>query len=445
MKAMRVIVRLKQSLLSAVNFLEEYGFEPHISLAIAFALPQFVLWLFYPDTLISLLKTLFYIFPFILPVILLYKIKEEWDILRRVRFLNSQKKVLLEIKLPERIEKTPKAMETFFDAIYINPGESTFIDTKIRGSTRPWWSFEIVSFEGELHFYIWTWDKFKSLIKTQLLAQFPQVEIEEVEDYLSAFELDLKKHGLWGTDYRFTKKDAFPLKTYIDSGLDKFSKEDSDKIDPLTNVFEKMASFGKGEVMVLHIMAQVTRDKNWKKEVEAEIEKIYEERAEEYPSLQDPETTVKGMAQLRPHDWEAVNALKHSLAKNAYDVGIRAVYIAKKDKFDPKKIGLNLVHLYRSFSSGSHNYLLGVAHWVAGYDYPWQDFKNIIQNKKRCEILKALKLRSYFHSPYKFDPLVLTTEELASIYHFPYDNSRYGASFKSNTQKGLQAPNNLPV
>ena len=429
-----------------INPIKKKGFyEWHIALFL-FLLPQIIMWIADYLILLNLLIYTTIILALFSPVLAFNKAKSEWESWREKKFLMSTPKVLLEMRIPKDFNKTPKAMEMFFEAIHIKPGESTFIDTKIKGSFRPWWSFEIASFEGEIHFYIWTWKKFKDLIETQIKAQFPKIEIVEVEDYLSGLQVDLDKMGIWGTDFKFEKPDAYPIKTYMDFGLDKNNlKEDATVVDPFANVLEKMSSFGVGEVVVLHIMTQVTKNKNWKKDVEKEIEKIYEERAESYPSLHDPNETIKGMAQLRPQDWDMVNTLKHSIEKNAFDTGIRAVYIAKKDKFNPGKIGVNLVHIFRAYASAEHNYLVGVAHWLAGYDYPWQDFKNMGQDKKRKAVVRALKYRSYFHSPFSFDPMVLTTEELASIYHFPNMHMYSSGIKKESVSANLSAPDNLPV
>ncbi len=362
----------------------------------------------------------------------------------RRKFIASQKKVLLEIILPPEMDKGPKAMESFFSAIHISPGESTFIDVYFKGSTRPWWSFELVSIEGDLHFYIWTWAKFKDLIITQLKANYPDIKIIEVEDYLNGVVPDLDKVEIWGTDYKFVNDDVYPIKSYIDWGLDKI--EDKHKleriVDPLDTVFEKFASLGEGETAVLHIMIQATKNKNWKKDVEKEIDKIYESRATEYPDFTDPEKMVKGLAQLRPQDYDLVNTLRHSMEKDAFDVAMRSVYIARKDKFNPQRIGVNHVHLYRAFEVPHLNYPIGIANWLAGYDYPWQDPKQKERTSKKKKIIDALRRRQYFHTPYnltvKTPPMIMTTEELATIYHFPIGKLKRIKKAQANP------PDNLP-
>ncbi len=122
-----------------------------------------------------------------------------------------------------------------------NLGEA-FID----GKTRPWFSCELASIGGYVHFYIWCSQvKFRNLVEAQLYAQYPNVEIVEADDYTKDFYFDPEKYIMYGLQYQFTKKsDVYPIKTYIDYGLDKDQKEEY-KIDPITSVIEYLGFFKK--------------------------------------------------------------------------------------------------------------------------------------------------------------------------------------------------------
>ena len=434
-----------------IGKVSDYGFEKHhlalfyfLSLVIPFVvLNPWVLWYF--AWLILLFTPLFA--PFALPFVLANKAWQTWMAYIRSKFLHKQKKVLLEILMPPDTRITPEAMELFLSAIHINPGESTFIAKYIDGSTRPYWSLELVSLEGELHMYIWTWDKFKDFVKSQFYAQFPGFELRETQDYLDAFEVDLDKVGIWGTDYKFTKADAYPIKSYKDFGLvaGKISDDERGFLDPLNTVFEKFASLGEGEVAFLHVMFQYTRNSNWKKEVEDEIDKIYKRNSKSSASS-DAEKIATMLGRLKAQDAELVRVLKSSLEKDAFDVGVRSVYIARKEAFKPgTRVGANHVNLFRAFEVPHLNELKGIAHWLAGYDYPWHDPRQKKQNKLRKSIIDASKRRSYFHTPYSFKSFVLTTEELATIFHPPISKKAIGffAERKAHTKAG--PPSNLPV
>jgi hypothetical protein len=59
-------------------------------------------------------------------------------------------------------------------------------------------------------------------------------------------------------------------------------------------------------------------------------------------------------------------------------------------------------------------------------------------------MLDSYKRRSYFFYPYKFTPLILTNEELATLYHFPGEVAST-PGLPRIPSKRAQAPTNLPV
>jgi hypothetical protein len=68
--------------------------------------------------------------------------------------------------------------------------------------------------------------------------------------------------------------------------------------------------------------------------------------------------------------------------------------------------------------------------------------------KYRKNIFHAYKLRSFFEWPYKFykdKPFVLTTEELATIFHFPSSMVTQTPTLERIGSKKSEAPANLPV
>ena len=62
---------------------------------------------------------------------------------------------------------------------------------------------------------------------------------------------------MWGTEFKLSKDDAYPIKTYIDYGLDDNPKEEH-KIDPLTPVLEFLGSIGPSEQVWIQILVMST-------------------------------------------------------------------------------------------------------------------------------------------------------------------------------------------
>ena len=59
-----------------------------------------------------------------------------------------------------------------------------------------------------------------------MYSQYPGVEIYEVDDYTKPFYYDPNKVSLWAAEFGLTEADPYPIKTYIDYGLDKDPKEE---------------------------------------------------------------------------------------------------------------------------------------------------------------------------------------------------------------------------
>ena len=108
-----------------------------------------------------------------LPLILAYALLKVWTAYVRLDYHLNQDYLLLEIKLPRELTKSPQAMEIFLSSLYYTGGETTFIDRGWHGKTRPWWSLELVSLEGQVHFYIWTRGFFKKSASSPALCPIP--------------------------------------------------------------------------------------------------------------------------------------------------------------------------------------------------------------------------------------------------------------------------------
>ena len=99
-------------------------------------------------------RVLLFISPFWLTYILgTFSIKR-WLSANRIEWMAKQEYILLEIKVPRDVRKTPLAMETVFTSMHLAPGESTWWKKYVEGRVRPWWSIEVVSIGGRVHFYL---------------------------------------------------------------------------------------------------------------------------------------------------------------------------------------------------------------------------------------------------------------------------------------------------
>jgi hypothetical protein len=213
-----------------------------------------------------------------------------WKLYINQKWLNkyNDDAVMLEIKLPRDIYKSPLAMEIALSSLLQGGGISNWHARNFKGGLPTYSSLEIASLEGIIHFYIRLDKKFRPLIESNLYAQYPGIEIVEADDYtkLLRYHRFNKKVSMWGLTNKLSKTwkpinpengkkysksgkdepkddkdeyemkaDYLPMKTYVDYGLDKDPKEEF-KVDPLTPLLEFMGGVGKGEFVWYQVLVQ---------------------------------------------------------------------------------------------------------------------------------------------------------------------------------------------
>lgn len=400
------------------------------------------------DTFSGILIILWKFLPLWLPIILFVSFAQIYIRYIRTKWISEQSSILLELKLPKEILKSPVAMEIVLSSL-AQPFVGNYLDVYLKGRVRAWFSLELVSIEGQVRFFIWAHKGYKNTLESQIYAQFPTVEIYEVPDYATPFHYDPTKFNMFGTQFKLTKDDAFPIKTYIDYGMDKDPKEEF-KIDPMTPVLEFLGSLKKGEQSWIQILIQAHRKEglldtriikkpDWKSGAKKTIEGVVKESV-----FQPEEGKSPSFLNLSELQKETINSIQRNIEKQAFNTMIRCLYIAEKDIFNPMNIG-GMIGSFKQYSSGNLN---GFAPgFVTNFVYPWQDFRGTRRLLRQKSIIDAYKRRSYFHQPHKNfgnKSFILTTEELATIFHFPGGVAATPTFSRVVSKKG-EAPANLPI
>lgn len=383
-----------------------------------------------------------------LPPLLIYIAIKLWLYFIRARFINGLEWTLLEIKLPKIINKTPQAMEVVLTGLHQpRDDDNLLIGSWIKGQVRGWFSLELVSIAGDIHFYIRTQKFFRNLVESHIYAQYPEVSISEVEDYTNNVPYDVPGSDwkLWGGEMVLTKDDPYPIKTYVHYGLDKPQKEE-EKTDPITATLEFLSSIGPGEQIWIQILIMATKDRyhksgtwfgrqGWKDEGKALIEKLMKRDKKKDDAKADINI-------LSPGERRVVEEVERSLGKLAFDCGIRSIYLGKGDAFKPANIA-GVVGAFKQYNSQDMNGFkpgpVGV-----GVKYPWQDPTGRVVAEKKAAMFDAYRRRMYFYPPYDRKPFVLNTEELATIYHFPGQVAQTPTLGKIDSKRA-EAPVNLPI
>ncbi len=375
--------------------------------------------------------------------------------IRAKNFL-SLKYTVLEIKLPKDTFKSPLAMEIFLQALHNTSDGSNFAQYW-KGETRPWYSLEVVSIEGRVKFYIWTEDRRKRGVMNALYSQFPGAEVHESGDYAQSVHFDANTMKIWAAEFKFTKPDPYPIKTYVDYGLDKDPKEEF-KVDPMLPMLEFLGSVGPNQQVWIQIPIRAHKDDQmkpghwfkktdlWQDQAKALVNKILIRDAKTKVSgEEDEETGMSKKPTISKGEQDVVEAIERSVSKLAFDAGIRALYIGKKESFDTVFGVGGCIGSFKHFNTESLNgFKPNGDVWHPRLGDPWLDYKDSRRNRFSGEALAMYKRRSYFYAPHEGKPLILNTEELATIYHFP-GSVAATPTLERLPSKKAEAPPNLPM
>jgi len=375
-----------------------------------------------------------------LPVLLFIIFFEAWIYYIRRKYWQTINWILLEIKPPKDIERSPKNVESIFAGFWgIYGTVATKLDKYIHGKIQDYFSLEIVGIGGEIHFFIRTPIQFRNLVEAKIYAQYPKAEIQEVEDYVQNLPSGIfgKDWDLWGTVLQLTKPDAYPIRTYTEftdiQSLQPF-------IDPMANLMEVLSKLQRGEQAWIQILVRPAPD-DWKKEgeklvakligravavkrgllmeeahgwVEAiravfrelitgKVEEISVEKKEEkgWPTL---------MQFLSPGEREIVEAVEKNIAKKGFQVKIQWVYLGEKDVFSKANVGA-IMGFFNQFSTLNLNGFKPHKRYITTAYYLFSEERKAL--KKRV-MLRLCCSRSFWEKGYVFN-----TEELATVWHFP--------------------------
>lgn len=383
-------------------------------------------------------------------------------------FIKSMKWAILEIRPPQDVFKSPLAMELVLNALHAGGQGDDWYTKYWKGEVSLYSSLEIASIEGKVRFFIRLPEKFKKVVESQIYAQYPQAEVFEVPDY-TADTPNFSKDGpinVWGCNLVLTKADPYPIKTYVDYGLDKVGLlKDEQQIDPITPLLEFFGSIGIGEQLWMQIIIRPDTkrfpiiNKEGKEEFKGwgdnakEIVKELKDKLKEKDADGKIIPSVNTKAQLN-----VIDAIERATTKIGFDTGIRLVYVATKERFNANNIG-GLTGSVKQYNALDLNGFKPDG--ATSIKYPWEDIfgDNIIDKKKK--IISAYKGRNYFLGGTSFDffspsayfsypgkegkkPFILNTEELATIFHLPGRVSET-PSLTRIEAKTAEPPANLPL
>jgi len=421
---------------------------------------------------INLIQILLVAIGYLMPIPLAFIAFHLWHHYRQERFIMGIKWVLLEIHVPRDVIKSPAAMELIFSNAFYHKSMKGFWEEFMIGAPWLWFSLEIVSIDGRVHFYVRTPSRIRGLVETEIYAQYPQAKVIEVEDYTMNVPQYTKdgNWNVWGAE--FTKKldDARPIKTYKQMEDMKSGIKEEYRIDPITPTIEFLGSLSKGQQMWIQIVIRQSI-KKYHSHTGKHVD--FDAHAEEYmKEILRPFTKLSKGTGLGGQDSMEVRApgfldpiikqMMIALQQIHFDCGIRIVTLSDKrlisdDKFNELRRDARLI--FRQFAQPYSNEL--DRRNPTQFDAPWSDPTGLALTKIKRRMLNFYRMRTFFHPPLQYtfkypavlsmffpsgkpNIFVLSNEELATLFHFPGMVSET-PSFKRIESKIAKPPSNLPL
>lgn len=389
------------------------------------------------------------------------------------QYIEGTKQIFYHIKVEKENLQSMLAVEQIFAQLHAIHTNFSWAERTLEGKVNLWVSAEIVSIGGKISYIVRTPQRYSHLVQSAFYAQFPSAEITEITDYmenLAHWDHHKSSWDMWGSEFILTKDWAYPIRTYKD--FEHMAAEEK-IIDPLAGILEALSRCEAHELMAIQVVLRPIADGEWQPHV---LQKVKELKKEEvhtatiwdyllapfkaigkktlFEVLQEAAakhgTEDKGYAsevmRMSEGEKKTLSGIEMKMSKTGWEAKIRAIYIAPKGQFDsPKRTAL--IGGFRLLSGMTTNNLKpDVKGTWTSYNYkiskalekPYGEFVTV---HKKEEFLKAYVGRSMWRGG---KPLILNTEELATIYHFPLARTSTPPVERIDIKRG-QPPSDLPI
>ncbi len=383
------------------------------------------------------------------------------EIIRR-QYIASLQWVFLRVRVPEDNPRNPRSMEELLNALHGIQKPPDLYERYLDGFVQSWISLEILGTKNEVSFVLRVPAGNRDMAEALIYSQYPDADIDEVADYTSSYTLDRLEgeFDLWGSEMILVKKDAYPIKTYVDFE-DQFA-EDSAFVDPMAAFTEVYSALKPGEEMWIQILIRPVFREDWVKEGWALAKKLGGREEPKAPSLPEkifqllgklayiivtlsppPESETKekgldvGALRLTPGETDVVKAIQRNISKVAYESKIRVAYVAPVAVFSRRARIPILFGIFRQFSDANLNSFRPDS--SISTSRPTYGFVRMRQRYRKQRLLRKYRQRFF-----REKGCVLNVEEIATLFHFPVSYVKTPILERARAKRGA-APTNVPL
>ncbi|MDP2735750.1 MAG: hypothetical protein Q8P12_06100, partial [bacterium] len=301
-----------------------------------------------------------------LPFLLFKPVVFLWRWWRKESFSSQQRYILLELKMPENAPRPFKAMEDVFAGMWQMHDPANPREFWLEGKYQLSFSLEVVSTEGNIHFYFRIPEGGQKIVESALYAQYPLAELEVVEDYTKFVPQDIpnKEWDVWGTNYVLERPSPYPIKTYTKFFEPTATEKEEMRVDPMSLLIEGLSRIGKGEHLwiqfvltpILHTNPEESRQVEEGQAIVADL--VHRKVPKQKSLVQDVQEVgthvVTGMKaeemaaerqeiippemRLTPGERDIVLAIEEKISKYSFQTFARFLYVSKRENyFGPAK------------------------------------------------------------------------------------------------------------
>ncbi len=372
------------------------------------------------DGFVLFLKVLVYIILIVGPVWVVYL---WYKIIRDKKYyewLSSQEYSTILINVPKNNDKTPLAAEQMFASLHGIFSKKAPYQSQL--------SFEIVAQDKYIRFYARVPKYLKDFVEGQIYAQFPTVEIHEVEDYATVDKV--KDQQIAGCELILNKPDVYPIKTFKIF-----------EVDPLAGITSTFTKLSEGEQIWMQFVIRPIDD-TWQNKGLKTIEHVRAGRQSGIFGKSNrytkglvsflklfAATAINPSAEIKSAEAPslsspveaALKAIEEKVLKLGFESVIRIIAIGKEPVATQMRVS-QIVGAFKQFNTTNLNGFIASDITLNDAKF-WDNFR----------------AREF---PRKGN--IFNIEELASIYHFPNISVETPNIVWSGSKKG-EPPSNLPM
>ena len=394
-----------------------------------------------------------------------------WEI-----WYKEQEWMLLEIVPPGEIEKPFKAMEDIFSVLWGIIDTPNWREEWCQGELPLggglWFSFEIASIGGKVHFFTRVPKGFDKTIESAIYSHYPEAEIFEAPDYTQNVPQNVPNQifDLYGEDFELMREDFYPIKTYSEFfEVKPEAVKEEKRIDPFNSLLEHMVTLKPDEQYWLQIVTnpitnelipwitegKKAADKKARRPQKPKQKSIIGEVIDVIlgttsAELQKEKGLPPGVSEeteremlITPGERKILTAIENKMSKYAYQTWIRIIHIYKRDKPHFRgnyKIGrtyfnhffvtdLNTIKFWQATRTRLHFWFV----------------KRRLYSRKKNIFRRCVKRFPPKYPNMRKGTYIFNIEELATIFHFPMKSASLPPGVPRVFAKKGEPPPGIPL